>query len=176
MIVEEITRHAAAHQVARRARIASSSVRFHTRARRGASVDYLFTPAFVNSFNGAMPIIAGFTFESDEQIVRPNLREDTGARNGPGFAKKRRISSAGIQVVNTQGMEIGTNFTDQIKPVYFKNGAGDTIPVNQLYSDIHWQDSLSNDYSFDGMIAWRIRRAYPASVASIGGFIQTHDK
>jgi hypothetical protein len=138
---------------------------------------YLFTPAFVNSFNGAMPIIAGFTFESDGQILRPSSQQDSGARNGPAFAKKRRSNEYGIQVVNSQGLSVGTSFTipGEMNPVYFKDATEQTIPINQLYSGIHW-DSLSDDYSFDSMLAWKITRPYPATVAAIGGFIHTQDR
>ncbi len=138
---------------------------------------YLFTPAFVNSFNGAMPIIAGFTFESDGQILRPSSQQDSGARNGPAFGKKRRSNEYAIQVVNSQGLSVGTSFTipGQMNPVYFKDDAGQTIPINQLYSDVHW-DSLSDDYSFDSMLAWKITRPYPATVAAIGAFLHTQDK
>jgi hypothetical protein len=138
---------------------------------------YLFTPAFVNSFNGAMPIIVGFTFESDGQILRPSSQQDSGARNGPAFAKKRRSNEYGIQVVNSQGLSVGTSFTvpGEMNPVYFKDATEQTIPINQLYSGIHW-DSLSDDYSFDSMLAWKITRPYPATVAAIGAFLHTQDR
>ena len=51
---------------------------------------------------------------------------------------------------------------------------GVDIPVTSLYSGI-WRDSLTDDYSYDSMLAWRISRPYPATVALASAFLQTQD-
>jgi hypothetical protein len=136
---------------------------------------YLLTPAFVNSFSGAMPIVVGFTYTSQGQLVRPNAREDTGARNGPGFGKKRLNNMIAFLVVNTQGLEYGTSFdAGRMQPAYFKDLAGTTYAVNQLYSDIHW-DTIGDDWSLDGRLTWQVTRPYPVTIASIGGYLKTND-
>jgi hypothetical protein len=134
---------------------------------------YLFTAAFVNSFGGAMPIVVGFTYSSQGQHVRPNSREDSGARNGPAFGKKKLANMIALLAVNSQGISYGTNF-NAMQPAYFADITGAKITVNVLFSGVFW-DSISDDWSFDAMIAWQITRPYPATVASLGGFMKTND-
>lgn len=136
---------------------------------------YLLTPDFVNAFAGAMPIVVGFTYESDGQILRPNTQQESGARNGPAFGKKRLQNMIAIHAVNTQGVEYGTDFsTGRMQPAYFRDKAGTTYPVNQLFSGIFW-DTIGDDWSYDGMLAWRVTRPYPATIAALGGFLKTND-
>lgn len=136
---------------------------------------YLLTPDFVNSFAGAMPIVVGFNYECDGQILRPNTQAESGARNGPAFGKKRLQNMMALQTVNTQGIEFGTAFTaGRMQPAYFKDLAGNTLPVNQLFSGIFWS-TIEDVWSYDGMLAWRVTRPYPATIAAIGGFLKTND-
>jgi hypothetical protein len=136
---------------------------------------YLLTPDYVNSFAGAMPIVVGFSYECDGQVLRPNSQQESGARNGPAFGKKRLQNMIAMHTVNTQGVEYGTDFiAGRMQPAYFRNKAGATYPVNQLFSGIFW-DTLEDDWSYDGMLAWRVTRPYPVTIAAIGGFLKTND-
>lgn len=139
---------------------------------------YLLTSAYVQSFGaGNMPIYVGFTYNSQGQLVRPQAPAETGARSGPGFGKKRRNHQYAVQAVNSQGLSFGTSFTAslQMYAANFKDATETVLPVNQLFTGIHW-DTLADDYSFDGMLAWQVTRPYPATVAAVGGFIHTQDK
>ena len=108
--------------------------------------------------------------------MRPTLPQESGARNGPAFGKKRRNHQYAIQVEGAQGLYIGTVFTAQrLKPIGFKYENGVAYKVNEQFSGIWW-DSIDDDYNFDGMICWRVSRPYIANIAAIGGFIQTQDK
>jgi hypothetical protein len=136
---------------------------------------YLLTPDFVNAFAGAMPIVVGFNYESRGQILRPNTQQESGARNGPAFGKKKLQNMIAIYAVNTQGVEYGTDFgTGRMQPAYFRDKAGTTIPINTTYTGIFW-DTIGDDWSYDGMLAWRVTRPYPATIAAIGGFLKTND-
>jgi hypothetical protein len=136
------------------------------------------TSAYVQSFGlDQMPIYVGYTYASQGQLVRPQSPQETGARNGPGFAKKRRNHEYGIQVVNSQGISVGTSFTaaGQMFPATFKDATETALPPNVLFTGIHW-DVCGDDESFDGMLAWEVTRPYPATVSIVGGFIHTEDK
>lgn len=134
----------------------------------------LFTAAFVASFTPAIPIVVGFVFNSDGQLLRPNTPQETGARNGPGFAKKRRNHWYGLQVVQTQGLSIGTSFA-KLDPIIWSDDSSASYPPNQLFTGVQ-SDVLTDDYSFDGQICWRATRMLPAMVTVAGGFIETQDK
>lgn len=134
----------------------------------------LFTEAFVTSFPSlAMPLVVGFTYTSDGQLLRPVSPAESGARAGPGFGKKRRNHYYVLQVVQTGGMSIGTDFT-KLDPVAFKSDTQTSYPLPQLYTGVH-RDQIRDDYSFDGQICWRITRPVPALVAAVGGMIMTQD-
>ena len=52
---------------------------------------------------------------------------------------------------------------------------GNPIDPLTTYSGVH-HDSLDDDYSYDGMIAWRVSRPWPAAVVAISGNLQTQDR
>jgi hypothetical protein len=136
----------------------------------------LFTAVFASTLTLSQMLV-GFTFTSDGQIVRPNSREESGARNGPGFGKLRRNHYYAIQVEGAvaQAISVGTDFTtSSLKPMLtrFKNGTA--IPINQQFTGIH-RDNLNDEDNFDGQLCWRITRPYPANIAAIGGSLQTKD-
>ena len=121
-------------------------------------------------------VIVGFTYTSDAQLLRPVTPQDTGARDGPGFAKRRRIHQVGLQVVATQGLSFGTSFS-ALTPAAFKTPGGTPYAVNALFSGI-FRDTVpdvSAGEGYDSMICWRATRPYPACVVVVGGFIHTSD-
>lgn len=130
----------------------------------------LFTPEFAETAR----ILVGFTYTSDGQIVRPNAPAESGARNGPAFAKTRRNHFYAIQVENTRGLSIGTDFT-KLLPIPFQDAAGISMTPLQTFTGLY-RDTLDDDYGFDGMLCWRQTRPYPANVIAIGGFIRTQDR
>lgn len=151
----------------------------------GGTAVGMFTAAFVATgvtaygdvmFTGTMPALVGFSFNSDGQIIRPQLPTESGARSGPAFGKSRRNHQYAAQLEGTQGVAVGTSFAaERLKPALFKSDGGRAYRVSQQFSGIWW-DSIVDDSSFDGMICWRVSRPYICNIAAIGGFIQTQDK
>jgi hypothetical protein len=136
----------------------------------------LFTQAHVASFGEqACPIRVGYTYTSRGQTLRPASAEVTGARTGPGFAKERRTHRMGVQMVQTRGLSIGTEF-GKLKACRFtladlRTKLSALQPFNGIYKD------MSNDpYSLDSMLAWEITRPYPAIVTAAGAFLDTQDQ
>lgn len=135
----------------------------------------LFTAAFVASFTPVCPIVVGFVFNSDAQLLRPNTPQDTGARNGPGFGKKRRNHDYALQVVQAQDLQIGTDFT-KLDPVAWQDDSFPAYPANQLFNGVlSGTFGINDTYSFDGQICWRAARVRPAMITAAGGFIETTD-
>lgn len=121
-----------------------------------------------------IPAVAGFTYTSQGQRLRPV--SESGARNGPGFAKTRRNHKAGFQLANAQGLSIGTQFVDltKMRVLTLKSDNVNVNAANQLFTGIARQPVDDPD-SYDGMLAWQITRPYPCTVTAIGGFLHTQD-
>jgi hypothetical protein len=119
-------------------------------------------------------IIVGFTYNSDGQIVRPIAPADSGARNGPALGKTRRNHQYSVLLSNTTGISFGGTFA-KLRPAQLRKANGNPIDPLTVYSGVH-HDSLDDDYSYDGMIAWRVSRPWPAAVVAISGNIQTQDR
>ena len=49
------------------------------------------------------------------------------------------------------------------------------IPVLSTYSGVI-HDTLDDEYSYDGMVAWRVSRPMPANVVALSGFFATQDR
>ena len=137
----------------------------------------LFTQTLVESFPPLqMPLAVGFTYTSQGQRVRPITPADTGARNGPGFAKLKRSHQVGVLFFNVGigAISLGTDFVKNIRPVLFKQANGQALPITGMFAGIYW-DTLDADYSYDDMECWQITRPYPATVCAIGSFRETQD-
>jgi len=118
--------------------------------------------------------IVGYPYASEGQLLRPISPLDSGARNGPAFAKTRRAHQFGAMLQNTQGVSFGTTF-DKLHPAHFKTPGGIAYRYNQLFSGIHW-DTVDDNYSFDSMLCWRASGPYPCNLLAIGGFLHTQDR
>lgn len=134
------------------------------------SVDILYPSATYS-----IPCVIGFNYESQGQLCRPQIPQDTGARNGPGFGKKRRSAKYAIQLVNSIGVKVGTKL-DKTMPVPLTkiDAGGKKLKYLEMFSGI-MKDTLDNDYSYDSMPAWKIDRPYPTTITAYGAFIETVD-
>ena len=125
----------------------------------------------------SIPAIAGFPFNSQGQILRPALPGpgESGAQTGPALGKKRRTSKYSMLLVNSGALTVGTDFTNQF-PVPLLSAGGVPYTITTLFSGVV-RDTLSDDFSFDGMLAWATGTScYPVTIASIGAFIDTNDE
>jgi hypothetical protein len=130
---------------------------------------------FTASFMAENPrIVVGFTYTSDGQLVRPISPADSGARNGPAFGKTRRNHQYSVLVSNTLGVSFGGTFP-VVRPAQFRKPNGNPLDPLTMFSGVH-HDSLDDDYSYDGMVAWRVTRPWPANIVAISGNIQTQDR
>jgi hypothetical protein len=120
------------------------------------------------------PVIAGSTYTSRGQGVRPATAVESGARDGPGFGKFRRTHMASLLVENTAGLSIGTDFA-HLRPVLFKDAIGAAQGPGQAFSGMYW-DTLDDDYSLDSMLCWQVTRPLPCNMMAIGGHIHTQDR
>jgi hypothetical protein len=138
--------------------------------------DGLFTATFVDSFAGAMPIVAGFNYTTDGQIVRPMAPVDTGARNGPSLGKKRRSNQYAALLDNTvtNSVTFGTT-PGEGYPALFTEPNNTPLSRLTLFSGVHWA-TLKDDDSFDGALAWRIDTPFPLTITALEWFVDTKDK
>lgn len=140
----------------------------------GGQTNALFTSAFVSGFSGAMPVVVGFTYTSQGQLVRPDGPE-LGARNGPGVGKIRRIQKFVANLVNTLGMSFGTRFA-KMEPIIPKTTGGTPLAGNAMYTGLY-KDNVSDDAeAFASQLAWQQTRPFPGTIASLTGFGNTADE
>lgn len=136
----------------------------------------LFTTAFVSAFAGVMPVVIGFTYTSQGQLLRPETLPEAGSRNGPGFGKKRRVHKFACALVNTQEISFGTRFT-ALYPATLKT-PGKTVELapNVLFSGVH-RDTMNDDQTIDGgQLCWQQDGPFPGTITGLGGFLETTDE
>lgn len=131
------------------------------------------TPAVVYT----APTIIGFTYTSDGQILRAIAPAEAGTQEGPALGKTRRAARSAWLFSNTQGVSLGTVFTDTQTPLRnaaFSTAGGAALSKLTLFSGIY-RDELEDDYTFDSMPCWRITRPFPATVNAVEPFVHTQD-
>ena len=120
-------------------------------------------------------MLVGFTFTSQGQIVRPATPQESGARNGPAVGKVRRNHKIAAQFEGTGvGVSVGTTFA-KVDPVKFRLPNDTAYLINQQFTGIY-KDTLTDTFSYDGMVCWQVTRPYPCNIANLGGFIETTDE
>jgi hypothetical protein len=143
----------------------------------------LFTAAFAAGIP-ANQIIIGFTYNSDGQLVRPQMPQEVGTRTGPALGKRRRFHKAGIlfnnlamgNVRNQSALSIGRDFT-HLKPVIISPEVVPNQPrmtPGQVFSGV-WMDTVSDESGYDGMVAFRISRPLPGNVIVIEPMLAGQD-
>ena len=143
----------------------------------------LLTAAYLSTFGALIPMVVGFTYTSSGQCLTPQEPPQTGARQGPAFGKRKRFHGLQAQLVNTQGISFATSLStsslvaNRLRPAQLKTpGGGSLLAANVLFTGV-WKDTLSDDpQGFSNAISWSISRPYPATVAAVGGFIETTDE
>jgi hypothetical protein len=127
------------------------------------------TPAVV-----AGPIVVGFTYTSQGQLVRPMTPTESGARNGPALGKKRRTMQVAFMLEQAASISFGTDFA-RMYPAQFKTPAGQNYAPGQLFSGIFW-NTVSDEWGFDSMPCWQMTRPYSATIVALEAFLETSDK
>lgn len=122
-----------------------------------------------------VPMVVGFAYSSEGQLLPPVSPQSAGSQNGPAFAKTQRNHQYGVKLLNTQGIEIGTDFDRAIKPCNFRENKTRALAKNELFTGVH-SDSIGDSYTFESQLCWRVQRPYPAFVLALGGFIHTQDR
>jgi hypothetical protein len=139
--------------------------------------DGLFTNALVAPFVGAasLPMVVGFPFTSDGQIVRPATPQESGSRIGPALGMLRRTDNAAAQLYGcvSQTIAFGDDF-DHLLPAILTDKARVELTPQQLFSGVH-RMPIEGNHDFDSMLCWRISRPYPAFVISVAGFLKTEE-
>ena len=129
---------------------------------REINADYYFVPGGV-----------GVSYTSQGQLLRPDFGIDAGTRAGPAFGKIRRNHEYAMSVDRAFNMTVGTDFTTMY-PVQFKSDGGTPYAAPALFTGTV-ADTLKDNYSFEGKIAWQVTRQYSCTVTAVGGFIMTQD-
>lgn len=160
----------------------------------GSDPDGSFTPSFVITNSGdtspravtvtftylgspvtvTIPVVIGFTYTSEGQTLRPATEADIKSPQGSGLAKMRRSAQVGVLFDQVVRVNLGTTF-DTLDEVDFRDPRGDVVGFNQMFSGVYW-DTLKDNYSFEGGVAWQVLRPYPCAVMSVTGFLKTQDR
>ena len=134
----------------------------------------LFTAVYAAGLSLSQMLV-GFTFTSQGQVVRPATPQESGTRNGPAVGKKRRNHKFAVQLEGTgTGVSFGTTFA-KVDPARLRFDNDVAYAVNQQFTGIH-KDTITDNYSYDGMVCWQITRPYPCNIANIAPFLESTDE
>jgi hypothetical protein len=144
---------------------------------------------------GSSPMVVGFTYNSDGQVLRDGPQKDSGAATGPAAGKVSRVHQVTALLIDTcgginctawsgsaggtyapAGIAFGSFFTAGKLFPLLKYPDTTTIPPATLINGVIWME-LDNPYTFDeGQPCWRIARPYPATIGWFSAYKQTQDR
>lgn len=115
----------------------------------------------------------GCNYRSRFRLLRPDA--GSGAQNGPGLGKPRRMDQFGLLTYRSGGLFIGSEaFSDaDLKPVVFVNP--DTLGRRPLFTGVHW-GALTATYNFDNMMSGEYRRPVAGAITAVAAFMSTQDR
>lgn len=134
---------------------------------------------FIQSFATALAlnqIVVGCTYNSDGQIVRPQMPAETGARTGSGVGKISRDHFFGVYLVNTLGISFGTNFSSLIPARFTQADEVTPIPALTTFTGMYTDIPDSRYSRFEERLCWRSNRPFPAAIPLIGISRATQDQ
>ena len=121
-----------------------------------------------------VPVVIGFNYTTQVQLVRPQVEQDLKLPTGPGLGKVRRIAQVGFLFHATGPLYYGTVLTTLHK-AQFKSKGGTPYISSELFTGVFW-DTIDDTSSFDGQICWQIARPTQATVVSVSGFLHTSER
>lgn len=136
--------------------------------------DFSLNAVAIDQGAQTIPVVVGFSYESQGQLLRPVAQDQTGSATGPAFAKFRRDNKVGVLMHRSQGVRFGTNFENLIHAAKLTTTGGTLLSKTQLFSGLYW-DSVEDGYTFESQLCWDIDRPYPLTITAIGGFLNTQD-
>lgn len=141
----------------------------------GGTAQGLLTAALVNSFGAALPMVVGFTYNSDGQLVRPVESKDTGARSGPGWGKLGRLHRVIFQLYGAVGgsFQFGTDFA-KLDPLKLAGPDGTPLTPQQTFTGMARQEVESRN-DFDNQLCFRVSRPLPAFITAAGAMMNKED-
>lgn len=110
-----------------------------------------------------IPVIIGFNFPSMGKRL-PQIKSQ-----GSGVGAVRRPHQYGAMVLNSIGLQIGSNFNN-MHPVRYELD-GQTPQFSTLFNGIVW-DTVDGDYSFDEGLCFMVIEPYPTTIVALGDFKQ----
>jgi hypothetical protein len=142
---------------------------------------------FTATYAAALPtnqIIAGFTYNCDGQLVRPQAPQDAGTRTGPALGKRRRFHKVSMLLSNLamgnarnqSALSVGYDFA-HLKPVVISPEVVPNQPrmaPGQVFSGV-WLDAVGDESGFDGQVCFRIARPLPGNIVAIEPILQGED-
>ena len=140
------------------------------------TIGNIFTGSTTATSSYTIPAVAGYTFTSLVRITRPAAPQEAGAANGPALGKTRRnhMFSVLLAAAIYGTVSFGTVF-GKLRPAFFKQANNAAYDTKTLFTGVHWS-TVEDNYDFEGGLAWEVTRPLPASIVSIGGFLNTQDR
>lgn len=120
-----------------------------------------------------VPVVIGKAYTSDGQTLRPMLANDLGIQSN-GLGKVRRSHEFAVLLHYGVKLSFGTDF-DEIDPIQLTTADGETtFPQNVAYTGVY-RGTLTDQYSYDSMLCWRVDRPVPAVVCAVSAYLVSED-
>jgi hypothetical protein len=117
-----------------------------------------------------VPCVVGYTYASRGQRLRSINSDETGRPDGTGLARQRRVHEAAFLFNNTRGVSMGTDFST-MAACSLRGPDDEELTPTELYSGV-FKDTIGDESSYDGMVAWETTRPFPTNVAAVGSFLK----
>lgn len=120
-----------------------------------------------------VPVMVGYSFTSQGQLLRPLAQDQTGSQTGPALAKIRRTPKLQVLLHQAQGLSFGTSFT-ALRAALFETVGGRRYTPTELFSGV-FDINVDDGYSYDSQLCWEISRPYPAALLAVGAPLTTEN-
>lgn len=128
-------------------------------------------------FTAYVPVVVGYGYTSQGQLPRAVAQEEMKTPKGSGVGKMRRAFMFAMNVWNAVNgkVKVGTDFDHlQAQTMLYPDRATE-LPATTAFSGII-EDTLDDDPSFDGQLAWQVDRPVPLGVTAATAFENTEDR
>jgi hypothetical protein len=132
----------------------------------------------VGTTSVTVPIVVGFDYTTQGQLLRPDVTSDIRSNFGPGLGKTRRTFYMAALMQNVVEVKFGTDFTNTEYPlttaVFTSDGytaLAEDVPFSGVY-----ESALEGTYDLNGQLCWQVDGPYPCTIAAVAAWVDHSER
>lgn len=122
-----------------------------------------------------LPVVIGKPYTSEGQLLRPDAQQLAKVQSGGAQGMTRRIYRYAALLSNSGAASFGPDSSHTYSAAFGSYPDGPAGAASTMFSGVY-QDTINDDWTYDGMLYWSCNSPYPMTVAAITPFLEVTER